>query len=82
MKQEDRDMLIRINERTLNIWRTVEKQEKHQETQNGHIQELFTRTNSNSNRISLIWKVAGWVGGSVFGGGVITIIVCRVLGVF
>jgi hypothetical protein len=61
MKQEDRELLARIDERTRNIWRAVEKIEKHQSVQNGYIQQLFKCTNSNT-----VWrKVIVGVGSSV-----------------
>lgn len=58
MKQEDRDMLIRINERTHNIWRIVEQIEIGQREQNGSIRTLFTNTNDNKVRTSAntIWR--------------------------
>ncbi len=38
MKPKDRDdLLIRIDERTNNIWRVTEAQEKHLEKLNGHL---------------------------------------------
>jgi len=51
VKQEDRDMLIRINERTHNIWRAVEQMEQHQREQNDSIRKLFNRTGTNT-----IWR--------------------------
>lgn len=51
MKQEDRDMLIRINERTHNIWRAVEQMEQHQREQNDSIRKLFNRTSTNT-----VWR--------------------------
>ena len=40
MNTKDREELAKMSERTLNIWKVVEKLEKHQETQNGIILEL------------------------------------------
>jgi len=51
VKQEDRDMLIRINERTHNIWRAVEQMEQHQREQNDSIRKLFNRTSTNT-----VWR--------------------------
>jgi len=51
VKQEDRDMLIRINERTHNIWRAVEQMEQHQREQNDSIRKLFNRTGTNT-----VWR--------------------------
>jgi len=51
LKQEDRDMLIRINERTHNIWRAVEQMEQHQREQNDSIRKLFNRTSTNT-----VWR--------------------------
>ena len=50
MNTQDRKDLARIGERTLNIWRVVEKLEKHQETQNGLILETVRTTASNKTR--------------------------------
>jgi len=60
VKQEDRDMLIRINERTHNIWRAVEQMEQHQREQNDSIRKLFNRTGTNT-----VWRrVIVGVGGT------------------
>ena len=56
--------------------------DQHLNRLNERTSENEINTAKNSNNISLIWKVGGWVGGSLFGGGVITVILCRVLGVF
>ena len=50
MNATDRKELTRISERPLNIWRVVEKLEKHQETQNGLILETVRTTASNKTR--------------------------------
>jgi len=54
-----------------------------------HLNKLNDRTSSNEHgiadnrsRIGFICKVSSWVSGAIFGGGIITIIVCRVIGVF
>ena len=62
MKAPERDqLLIRLDERTCNIWRSVEQLEKHQVEQNGLIQELFISTSRNT-----IWrKVIIGVGGTI-----------------
>ena len=56
-EEEIHVLLGRVSERTLNIWRVVEKIEKHQETQNDHIQTALV--NSRVNRILI------GIGGSV-----------------
>ena len=44
MKSKDRDELLgRLDERTQNIWRVTEQQEKHLAKQNGHIESLIER---------------------------------------
>ncbi len=60
MKPAERDeLLARLDERTANIWNAVEKLEKHQETQNGHILETFTRSSKNSLWIKIVSGVGG-----------------------
>jgi len=44
----DREWLSKIDERTLNIWRVVEKIEKHAEEQNGYIRQNLGATNKNT----------------------------------
>ena len=62
MNDNDREWLAKIDERTVNIWRTVEKIEKHQSEQNGYIKETFASTNKNT-----VWrKVITGVGGTGF----------------
>lgn len=52
MKTEERDQLLaRLDERTRNIWRTLERLEGHAKEQNGYIQELFVISNKNT-----IWR--------------------------
>ena len=61
MKEEERDnLLIRLEERTANIWRYVEEIKTHQETQNNHI--LTSLTCSRSNRLWI--KVISGIGGA------------------
>ncbi len=44
MKPKERDELLgRLDERTQNIWRVTERQEKHLAKQNGHIESLVER---------------------------------------
>ena len=74
----------------LSSLRTIsEYQENHLGNIDSHLNLLNERTGKtergtdrNSDRISIIWKVGGWVGGSIFGGGVITAIVLKWLGFF
>ena len=62
MNNQDREWLARIDERTLNIWRVVEKMEQHQEAQNGYIQTNFVLTSRNT-----LWRkvICGVGGGSL-----------------
>ena len=64
MNAKDRDELSRISERTLNIWRVVEKLEQHQETQNGLILETIKITASNTTwrRVHTLIIGAMWAG--------------------
>jgi len=48
MRQEDRDRLIRVDERTNNIWRVVEALNKHQSEQNGFIKEALIASARNT----------------------------------
>ncbi len=41
------DLLTRIDERSLNTYKLMEKLEHHQEEQNGNIQETLLRTKTN-----------------------------------
>ena len=45
------DSIIRIDERTLNIWRTLEKVERHQAAQNGKLDEFCLQVNRNT-----VWR--------------------------
>lgn len=58
MNQSDREWLSRIDERTLNIWRVVEKMEAHAEEQNGYIRDNLKATSSNTTwRRALLWII-------------------------
>lgn len=81
-KRSYRDLVIRVDANVDDIKEDIKGIYKELKSQNGRIFKNEINTAVNTNGIRLIWKVGGWVGGSVFGGGVITIIVCRVLGVF
>lgn len=60
MNNKDREWLVRIDERTTNIWRVVEKMERGQVEQNGYIRENFIAVGKNT-----LWrKVIIGVGGS------------------
>ena len=59
MNNTDREWLARIDEKVLNIWRVVEKMEKHQEAQNGYIRENFITTNKNTLWRKVIVRVGG-----------------------
>ena len=62
MKQPERDeILIRVSERTLNIWRVVEKLERQKEQQNGFILENMKRGSRNSAYIKSIIGVGSTV---------------------
>ena len=62
MKPGERDLLLeRLDERTSNIWRTIEKNEKHQETQNGILLTTYTLAETNKTKIRNI----KWVGSGV-----------------
>ena len=61
MKEEERDnLLCRLDERTQNIWRSIEDIKTHQETQNNHI--LTSLTYSRSNRLWI--KIISGIGGA------------------
>ena len=60
MKAVDRDRLLeRLDERTNNIWRTVELLEKHNADQNGYILTCLTRSAVNSRVIKIISSIGG-----------------------
>jgi len=64
-EHEFHDMIIRIEERTRNIWRVVEKLEKHQSEQNGYIRIALTRSKVNRVLLSvggvIATTVIGWI---------------------
>ena len=68
MKPAQRDeLLFRLDETVKNIWNAVEKLEGHQETQNGHILESFTRSataEAKSDKNYLWIKIVSGVGGA------------------
>ena len=61
MNKETRDQLLfRLDERSINTWRLIEKMERHAAEQNGYIRENFIATSRNT-----IWrKVIVGVGGA------------------
>lgn len=65
MKQEDRDRLIRVDERTSNIWRVIEKVEKHQAEQNGLVlkvvKDVSTNTSWRKATIGIFSAVIAWI---------------------
>ena len=77
MKASERDrLLIRLEERSSNTWRLIEKLERHAAEQNGYIRENFMATSKNT-----IWRkvivgvggtsllgLAGWMIRLTFGG--------------
>ena len=74
MKQEERDdLLIRVSERTLNIWHTIEKIEQHAAAQNGSITDLIRECSSNTSwRKTSKWIIGVWSGINVtLAGGII-----------
>ena len=59
-KGERDNLLIRLEERSHNTWRLIEKMERHAAEQNGYIRENFTATSKNT-----IWRrVIVGVGGA------------------
>jgi len=54
------EVLIRLDEKSNNIWRSIEKIESHQEAVNGHIADLIECTSKNTG-----WRKVStslWVG--------------------
>jgi len=48
MKQDERDdLLTRLDERTRNIWRTIESVEGHVKETNGHVRDNSSRSRAN-----------------------------------
>ena len=74
MKAEERDkLLIKLDERTSNIWRAVEKIETHQEEQNGFTKEVITNCAKNT-----AWRKAHtWIIGLIIAG-----VITNVLGLW
>lgn len=69
MKPPERDdLLIRLDERSRNIWIVVEKLEKHQVEQNGLIRDSFDQIASNSKQTAknTTWGIAfRWIIGGI-----------------
>jgi len=64
MEQELHDLMIKIDERTRNIWRSVEQLEKHQAEANGFIRDNMKRSTKNAVWISALrWIVGASIGG-------------------
>ena len=61
MKASERDeLLIRLDERSRNTYRVVEKLEKHQAEQNGFIQDTINQTTKNTTwRKAHTWVIGG-----------------------
>lgn len=60
MKPTERDdLLIRLDERTSNIWRVTEEQGQHLKEINGALASQFKTVTRNSVKIGLMWKVGG-----------------------
>jgi len=69
MKPQERDdLLIRIDERTQNIWRLTDQQEKHLSKINDSLLKHSTNIAVNSNNIKRVWWLMGGVGLCVVGG--------------
>ena len=71
MKPQERDnLLIRIDERTINIWNVVEKQEKHLAGLNDTASKHAVKIESNSTSIKWIVRIlfaSGVIGGGTVG---------------
>ena len=62
MNVTERDqLLIRLDERSHNTWRSVEKIEKHQSEQNGFIQDNILSTQRNTTWRKVITPIVGGV---------------------
>ncbi len=70
MNPKDRDELLgRLDERTQNIWRVTEQQEKHLAKQNGHIEGLMERVTTVETKVDerttaklgrkTVWGISG-----------------------
>lgn len=58
LTKEENDLLIRIDERTTNIWRAVESLEKHNREQNGFIKEALLMCNTHKAWIKVLkWGI-------------------------
>jgi len=64
-EMDNHDLLMRIDERTRNIWRSVEKLEKHQLEANGYIKENIKQTANNTAWISAMRWVIGLLAAGV-----------------
>ena len=64
MNVKDRDeLMIRLDERSRNTWKSIEKIELHMSEQNGYIRDNFRSTQRNT-----VWrKVIVSVGGAIWG---------------
>lgn len=60
MKPTERDaLLVRLDERSVNTWNMMEKQETHLNKINGSVQKCLGDIASNKTNIRNIWKVIG-----------------------
>jgi hypothetical protein len=69
-KQEYHDLLIRLDERTRNIWQLVEKLETHQKEQNGSLQNAIDLIRENTS-FRLVFMRAIKITGSVIGSAIL-----------
>lgn len=61
LSQSERDnLLLRLDERTNNIWRTVEELKEHNQNQNGYIRDALICSATNSR----VLKIVSGIGGS------------------
>ena len=51
MNEQDREWLARLDERSINTYKLMEKLEKHQAEQNGYIRETLVSTQKNT-----VWR--------------------------
>ena len=60
LKPDQRDnLLLRLDERSVNTYHLMEKLERHQEEQNGYIRENMKLSNRNAVYIKVIWIIGG-----------------------
>jgi len=59
MEQELKNLMTRIDERTQNIWRSVEKLEKHQAEQNGFILQNMKSIAKNTTWVYVLKWILG-----------------------